>query len=200
MTTLVDDRQRHHHVPSSRGRHPADPHPGWAAAPPTRQAPRRQGLRQRGQPGLAAASWDPATDRPAWSGVLDAAGAASLEGGAVAVLVELLAAAWCAVGPGCRPVVRVRAAGLVRSFASTGCDQPAGVSCPGRCWCARLGLWRRYAGVGTTPSCCINASLSNCSQCSAILPPARRKMLIPPIRTCLPVAGTPSSSPRCVPA
>jgi hypothetical protein len=38
--------------------------------------------------------------------------AASLEGGAVAVLVELLAAAWDAVGPSQWAVVRVRAGGL----------------------------------------------------------------------------------------
>ena len=116
-------RQRPHHVPSSRGGHPADPHAGWAAAPPTRQAPRRQGIRQRGQPGLAAASWGHRTDRPAWSGVLNAAGAASLEGGAVAFLVELLAAAWCAVGTGMPAGGSRSSCWPVRSSASTGSDR-----------------------------------------------------------------------------
>ena len=37
-------RQRHHHVPSHRGRHLAGPHAGWAAAHPTRKDSRRQGL------------------------------------------------------------------------------------------------------------------------------------------------------------
>ena len=35
-------RQRHHHVPGGRGRHPIDPHPVATAAHPTRQGPRRQ--------------------------------------------------------------------------------------------------------------------------------------------------------------
>ena len=58
------------------------------------------------------ASGDPAADRPAWGGILDAAWAAAVEGGTVAVVVELLAAAGGALGPGLRAVVRVRAGGL----------------------------------------------------------------------------------------
>ena len=37
-------RQRHHHVPGARGRHPAGPDAGGAAAHPPGQGPRRQGL------------------------------------------------------------------------------------------------------------------------------------------------------------
>jgi hypothetical protein len=69
-------------------------------------------LRQRGQPRVPAPAWDPAADRPAWRGVVGAAWAASLEGRAVAVVVELLAAAWDAVGPGLGAVLCVRAGGL----------------------------------------------------------------------------------------
>jgi len=76
------------------------------------QGPCRQGVRQRSQPDLPAAPWDQAADRPAWGGVVGAAGAASVEGRAVAVVVELLAAAGGAVGPGLGTVLRVRAAGL----------------------------------------------------------------------------------------
>ena len=52
-----------------------------------------EGLRQRSQPRLSAAAGDPAADRPAWGGILDAARAAAVEGGTVVVVVELLAAA-----------------------------------------------------------------------------------------------------------
>jgi transposase len=105
-------RQRHHHVPSARGRHPADPDAGWAAAHPTRQGPRRQELRQPGQPGVPGTAWDQGADRAAWDRVVDAAWSPPLAGGAGAVVVELLQAAAGAVGPRFGAVVCVRAGGL----------------------------------------------------------------------------------------
>jgi hypothetical protein len=105
-------RQRRDDAPGGAGRCAAGADAVRAAAPPARQGPRRQGLRQRSQPRLSAASGDPAADRPAWGGILDAAWAAAVEGGTVAVVVELLAAAGGALGPGLRAVVRVRAGGL----------------------------------------------------------------------------------------
>src|SRR5258707_11517293 len=56
-----------------------------------------------------------------------------------------------------------------------------------------------YPIVGITPSCCSMPRLSKLSHCSAILPFATRKMLIPEVVTCLPVAGIPINSPLCVP-
>jgi hypothetical protein len=105
-------RGRHHDVGGDPRRCPADPDAVGAAAYPARQAPRRQGVRQPREPELPAAAWDPATDRPAWGRALDSAWAPPLAGGAVAVMVELLAAAAGAVGPRFWAVVRVRAAGL----------------------------------------------------------------------------------------
>jgi hypothetical protein len=58
------------------------------------------------------AQWDHRADRPAWGQILDPAGAASLAGGAGAVVAELLAAPAGTVGSGVGAVVRVRAAGL----------------------------------------------------------------------------------------
>jgi transposase len=92
-------RRRHHHVRSGPRRRPTGPHAVEAAARPARRSPRGQGVRQRRQPCLAAAAWDPAADRPAWGGVVGAAGPASLAGGAGAVVAELLAAAAAALGP-----------------------------------------------------------------------------------------------------
>jgi hypothetical protein len=63
------------HAAGGGRRPPTGAHPVGAAAPPARHAGRRQGLRQCRQPGLAAASWDPGADRPAWDRVADAAGA-----------------------------------------------------------------------------------------------------------------------------
>jgi transposase len=83
-------RPRHHHAPGRPGRRAGGPDAGGAAAHPTRQALRGQGVRQRGEPGLPAAAWDPAADRPAWGGVGDQAWAAPLAGRAVAVVAELL--------------------------------------------------------------------------------------------------------------
>jgi hypothetical protein len=83
---------------------------GGAPDPPKLYADK--GVRQRGEPGLPAAAWDPAADRPTWGGVRDQAWAAPLAGRAVAVVAELLQAARGAVGPRCGAEVRVRAAGL----------------------------------------------------------------------------------------
>jgi hypothetical protein len=68
-----------------------------AAAVPARQGPCRQGLRQPRQPRRPATAWDHRADRPPWDRIIDQAGTASLAGGTVAVLVELLAAAAGAV-------------------------------------------------------------------------------------------------------
>jgi hypothetical protein len=73
---------------------------------------RSLGLRPCRQPYLPAAPRDHVTDRPARDRVVGQAWAPPMEGRAVVVLVELLAAAGCAVGPGRWAVVRVRAAGL----------------------------------------------------------------------------------------
>ena len=90
--------QRHHHVPGGRGRHRAGPYASRAAADPPRPGPRRQRLGQPSQPGLPAPAWDPAADRPARGGVVGQAWAPPVEGGAVAVVVELLQAAGGTVG------------------------------------------------------------------------------------------------------
>jgi transposase len=58
-------RQRHHQVPGRRRRHPADPDAGWAAADPTGQGSRRQGLGQPSQPGVSPPAWDQGADRSA---------------------------------------------------------------------------------------------------------------------------------------
>src|SRR5215218_5234156 len=105
-------RQRHHHVRSGPRRCPAGSHAIWAAAHSTWHGPRRQGLRQRGQPCVPAPASDQAAARPPWGGVLDQTWAAPLEGRAVAVLVELLAAATGTLGPGLWAVVRVPAGSL----------------------------------------------------------------------------------------
>ena len=51
---------RYHRVRGTAGRRPADPHAVGTAAHPAGGGPRGQGLRQRGQPGLAPAARDPA--------------------------------------------------------------------------------------------------------------------------------------------
>jgi Transposase DDE domain len=71
-----------------------------------------KGYDSAGQPRLAAAAWDHGADRSAWDRVVAAAGAASLAGGAGAVVAELLSAAAGAVGSGLGTVLCVRAAGV----------------------------------------------------------------------------------------
>jgi hypothetical protein len=73
-------RQRPRRGDARRGRrrHPAGAHAVGPTAGPAGQAGRRQRLRQRGQPRLAAPAWDHRADRPAWDPVVDPAGAASL--------------------------------------------------------------------------------------------------------------------------
>jgi hypothetical protein len=85
-------------VGQRRGLRPA-PHLVRAAARPARRRPRGQSLRQRRQPGLASPPWDPAADRPAWDRIVGTAGPAPLEGGAGAVVAELLQTTAGAVGP-----------------------------------------------------------------------------------------------------
>jgi transposase len=105
-------RRRYHHVRGVAGRRPADPDAVGAAARPACGGARGQGLRQRGQPGLAAAAWDPAADCPAWDRLVGAPWAASVEGRAGTVVAELLQAAAGSLGPGLGAVLRLRAAGL----------------------------------------------------------------------------------------
>jgi transposase len=81
------------HAPGGRGRCARGPYPLGQAAYPAGKARRRQRLRQRDQPRLPAASRDHRADRPTWHRVVHSAGAASLAGGAGAVLVGLLPAA-----------------------------------------------------------------------------------------------------------
>jgi hypothetical protein len=92
----------------------ADPHAVGAAAHPAGSGSRGQGLlRQRGQPGLAAAAWDPAADRSAWGGVVGRLGRHRWKVERVrAVVAELLQAAAGALGPGLGAVFRLRAGRL----------------------------------------------------------------------------------------
>jgi transposase len=76
------------------------------------KAPRRQGVRQPSQPCLPAAAWDQGADRAASDRVVDPAWAPPVEGRAITVVAELLAAAAGAVGPGLGKVVRLPAGGL----------------------------------------------------------------------------------------
>jgi len=71
------------------------------------------------------AAWDHRVDRPAWDRVLDAAGTPPVAGRAVAVVVELLAAAAGALGPGLWSVVRARAAGLCAGLFQPALDRLA---------------------------------------------------------------------------
>ena len=57
-----------------------------------------------------------------------------------------------------------------------------------------------YPGGGATPSCCIMDIMSATAQWSRILPSTNPQMSIMSNLTLLPVAGTPNSSPVCVPS
>src|SRR4030095_11783416 len=94
---------------SSGAAEPARRAPAGPARAPAGKGLCRKELRQRRQSCLSATAWDHRTDRPPWDRVIGQAGSASLAGRAVAVMVELLAAAWGAVGPGLGAVVCVRA-------------------------------------------------------------------------------------------
>jgi hypothetical protein len=66
-------RGRYHHVPGGPRRRPTDPYAVGPSAHPTGQGPHRQGVRQRREPSVPAASWDQTADRPARGGIVGAA-------------------------------------------------------------------------------------------------------------------------------
>jgi hypothetical protein len=72
--------------------------PSGRSAHPTGQGPRRQGIRQRCEPSVPAASWDQTANRPAQGGIVGAAWAPPLEDRAGVVVAELLQAPAGAVG------------------------------------------------------------------------------------------------------
>jgi transposase len=110
-----DRRQspRQHAVRGTAGRPAFGGNPRRPAPLPASQAARRQGLRSAPLPSLPTSAWHHRTDRSAGSGVVGSARAASVAGGTVAVVAELLPTAAGALGSLLGPLLRVRGGGLL---------------------------------------------------------------------------------------